>query len=122
MVPLPGYHPVSFPFYISKTMRSLNLIDFRAKQVHVLVETRDMPVDCFAYKKLCVTTTLDGRIKVLFVTSDIAMKNTIVEEVVLGRYFMRALSVAVTGYQTATATTSVDGLKTPLSTTAKTIN
>jgi hypothetical protein len=96
-VPLPGYHPVSFPFYISKTMRSLNLIDFKEKKVHILVETRDMPVDCFAYKKLCVTTTLDGRIKILFVTSDKEMKNTIVDEIVLGRFFMRALSVAVSG-------------------------
>lgn len=75
-------------------MRSLNLIDFREMKVHILVETRDMPIDCFAYKKMCVATTNDGRIKVLFVTSDHAMKNTVVEEIVLGRYFMKALTVA----------------------------
>lgn len=74
------------------------MIDFKEKKVHVLVETRDMPVDCFAYKKLCVTTTLDGRIKIMFVTSDKDMKNTIVDEIVLGRFFMKALSVAVSGY------------------------
>ena len=94
LVPLPGYHPVSFPFYISKTMRSLNLIDFKEMKVYLLVETRDMPIDCFAYKKMCVSSTNDGRIKVLFVTSDHAMKNTVVEEIVLGRYFMKALAVA----------------------------
>lgn len=98
LVPLPGYHPISFPFYISKTMRSLNLIDFKEKKVHVLAETRDMPVDCFAYKKLCVTTTMDGRIKVLFVTSDKDMKSTIVDEIVFGRFFMKALAVSVSGY------------------------
>ena len=97
LVPLPGYHPVSFPFYISKTMRSLNLIDFKERKAHVLVETRDMPVDCFAYKKLCVTTTVDGRIKVIFVTSDKDMKNTIVDEIVLGRFFMKGLAVSVSG-------------------------
>ncbi len=62
LVPLPGYHPTQFPFYISKTMRSLNLIDFREKKCYVLVETRDMPPDCFAYKKLCLFTLPDGRI------------------------------------------------------------
>jgi hypothetical protein len=90
-VPLPGYHPVHFPYYVSKTMRSLNLIDFKEKKVHILAETKDMPVDCFAYKKLCVTTTQDGRIKVLYVTSDRDMRNTIVDEIVFGRYMMKAL-------------------------------
>lgn len=56
-----------------------------------------MPVDCFAYKKMCVTTSMDGRLKILFVTSDVAMKNTIVEEVIFGRYFMKALQVAISG-------------------------
>ena len=91
LVPIPGYHPVHFPYYFSKTMRSLNLIDFREKRVHILAETKDMPVDCFAYKKLCVTTTADGRIKVLYVTSDREMRNTIVDEIVFGRYMMKAL-------------------------------
>ena len=31
MVPVPGYHPMTFPFYLSKTLRSINLIDFRRK-------------------------------------------------------------------------------------------
>ena len=57
-----------------------------------------MPVDCFAYKKLCVTTTQDGRIKVLYVTSDKDMRNTIVDEIVFGRYMMKALQVAISGY------------------------
>lgn len=72
-------------------MRSLNIIDFKEMRCHVLSETRDMPVDCFAYKKMCVTPSLDGRIKVIYVTSDIAMKNTIVDEIIFGRYFMKAL-------------------------------
>ena len=55
-----------------------------------------MLVDCFAYKKLCVTTSIEGRIRILFVTSDYAMENTIVDEITLGRYFMKALSVAAT--------------------------
>ena len=57
-----------------------------------------MLVDCFAYKKLCVTTSLDGRIKILFVTSDHAMENTIVDEITLGIYFMKALSVAANNF------------------------
>jgi hypothetical protein len=57
-----------------------------------------MLVDCFAYKKLCVTTSLDGRIRILFVTSDHAMENTIVDEITLGRYFMKALSVAANNF------------------------
>ena len=97
LVPLPGYHPTQFPFYLSKTMRSVNLLDFKQRKVHVLVETRDMPVDCFAYKKMCVTTTSDGRIKVIFVTSDKDIQNTIVDEIVLGRYFMKGLAVAMSG-------------------------
>ena len=97
LVPLPGYHPVSFPYFIAKTMRSLNLIDFREQKVHVLCETRDIPVDCYSYKKMCLTTSIDGRLKVIFVTSDANMQNTVVEEVVLGRYFMKALFSAVNG-------------------------
>jgi hypothetical protein len=84
-VPLPGYNPDLFPFYISKTMRSITLIDFKNLQAFTLVENKDMPVDCFAFKKMCLSTTNDGRIKILYVTSDKAMKNTVVEEIVLGR-------------------------------------
>ena len=40
---------------------------------------------------------MDGRLKLIYVTSDKDMANTVVEEVVLGRYFMKALSVATTG-------------------------
>lgn len=29
LIAMPQYHPVTFPFYLSKTMRSLNLIDFK---------------------------------------------------------------------------------------------
>ena len=106
LVPLPGYHPVSFPFFVSKTMRSINLIDFREMKVHILVETKDMPVDCFAYKKLCFGQTSDGRLKLIYVTSDKDMANTVVEEVVLGRYFMKALSVATTGLKTSNSSSS----------------
>ena len=37
LVPLPGYHPVAFPFYLAKTMRSVNLLDFKNQECHVLV-------------------------------------------------------------------------------------
>ena len=82
-------------------MRSLNLIDFREQKVHVLCETKDMPVDCYSYKKMCLTTSIDGRLKVIFVTSDASMQNTVCEEVVLGRFFMKALFSAVNGSQLA---------------------
>jgi predicted DNA repair protein MutK len=52
--------------------------------------------DCFAYKKMCFSQTSDGRLKLIYVTSDKDMVNTVVEEVVLGRYFMKALSVGGT--------------------------
>lgn len=29
MVPLPDYHPVLYPFYLSKSLRSIKLINFR---------------------------------------------------------------------------------------------
>jgi len=76
-------------------------------KVHILVETKDMPVDCFAYKKMCFGQTSDGRLKLIYVTSDKDMGNTIVEEVILGRYFMKALSVATTGLALATSNSSV---------------
>ena len=78
-------------------MRSINLIDFKERKVHVLLETQDMPVDCYAYKKMCLTTTADGRLKVIFVTSDQNMANTVCEEIVLARYFMKALHAASNG-------------------------
>jgi hypothetical protein len=90
LVPLPGYHPVWFPYYISKTMRSLNLIDFREHKCYVLVETKDMPADCFAYKKLCLFMQPGGALQVCYVTSD-KNQNTVVAEVVLWGVFMKAL-------------------------------
>ena len=96
MVPLPGYHPEAFPFFIAKTMRSLSLVDFKQKKVHTLKETLDMPVDCYGYRKMCLSTTGDGRLKVMFVTSDSLMQNTVVEEIILQRCFMKALSYAGT--------------------------
>ncbi len=105
LVPLPGYHPVTFPYFISKTMRSINLVDFREMKIHILVETTDMPVDCFGYKKMCFGQTADGRLKLIYITSDKDMLNMVVEEIVLGRYFMKALAVATSGRQT-TATSS----------------
>lgn len=78
-------------------MRSITLIDFKHNKAYTLVENKDMPVDCFAFKKMCLTAASDGRIKVLFVTSDKEMKNTIVEEIVLGRYFMKGLKLSITG-------------------------
>jgi hypothetical protein len=97
LIPLPGFHPVTFPYYLSKTMRSLNLIDFKTQQAFTVLETRDIPVDCFAYKKMAVTNSLDGRLKVIYVTSDCQMKNTIVEEVIIGRLFLKGLHVATNG-------------------------
>jgi len=94
---LPGYHPINFPYFLSKTMRSLNLIDFKEMKVHVLCETKDMPVDCYSYKKMCLTNSVDGRLKVIFITSDASMENTVCEEIILGRYFIRALSSAISG-------------------------
>ena len=57
-----------------------------------------MPVDCFAYRKMAITTAIDGRLKVVFVTSDIGVKNTVVEEVTFGRFFMRGLQVAAANF------------------------
>ena len=91
MVPIPGYHPLTFPFYLSKTLRSINLIDFRAKKVYTLLETQDMPTDCYGYKKMTLATTIDGRLKLIFVTAE--NMNTIVQEVSFARYFMKALKV-----------------------------
>ena len=72
-------------------MRSIGLLDFKSLQCVTILETRDIPVDCFAYKKIALTNTLDGRLKVIYVTSDVQMKNTIVEEVTIGRLFLKGL-------------------------------
>ena len=39
LVPMPGYHPLKFPFYLSKTLRSISIIDFMKKKVYTLLET-----------------------------------------------------------------------------------
>jgi hypothetical protein len=39
LVPLPGYNPENFPFYLSKSLRSIKLINFKTKKVHTLLET-----------------------------------------------------------------------------------
>ena len=91
MVPIPGYHPLTFPFYLSKTLRSISIIDFRAKKVYTLLETQDMPTDCYGYKKMTLATTTDGRLKLIFVTAE--NQNTVVQEVSFARYFMKALKV-----------------------------
>ena len=70
LVPLPGYHPVTFPYFFAKTLRSISLLDFNTRQVHTLLETKDMPTDCYGYKKLCLSTTPDGRLKLIYVTSE----------------------------------------------------
>ena len=57
LVPMPDYHPVTYPFYISKSLRSIKLIDFRQMKVFTLVETADMPTDCYGYKKLTLAKT-----------------------------------------------------------------
>ena len=36
----------------------------------IINELKDIPVDCFAYKKMTVTRTSDSRTKICFVTSD----------------------------------------------------
>lgn len=90
-MPLPGYHPKDFPYYVAKTMRSLNLLDFRLNQVWIINELKDIPVDCFAYKKMTVTRTSDSRTKICFVTSDQTAQNTVVDEVILGANFTEAL-------------------------------
>jgi len=76
LVPMPDYHPVYFPFYISKSLRSIKLINFRQMKVFTLVETTDMPPDCYGYKKLTLAKTQDGRLKIVFVTNE--NQNTIV--------------------------------------------
>ena len=70
LVPMPEYHPVYYPFYISKSLRSIKLINFKDMQVFTLVETPDMPTDCYGYKKLTLAKTHDGKIKIVYVTSE----------------------------------------------------
>ena len=67
---MPDYHPVVFPFYLSKSLRSIKLINFRTMKVHTLLETADMPTDCYGYKKLTLAKTQDGRLKIVFVTNE----------------------------------------------------
>jgi hypothetical protein len=38
LVPLPGYHPLLFPYFLVKTLRSISLINFNTKKVHTLLE------------------------------------------------------------------------------------
>lgn len=76
LVPMPDYHPVCYPFYISKSLRSIKLINFRQMKVYTLLETADMPTDCYGYKKLTLAKTQDGRLKIVFVTNE--NQNTVV--------------------------------------------
>lgn len=79
LVPMPDYHPIFYPFYISKSLRSVKLINFKNRKIYTLVETQDMPPDCYGYKKLSLAKTQDGRLKIVFVSSE--GENTIVQEV-----------------------------------------
>ena len=95
LVPLPGYHPMNFPYYFAKTLRSISLIDFRAMSVSTLLQTQDMPSDCYGYKKMCLTSSRDGRLSLVFVTaSPDGSGNTVVEETTFARFFIKALRVA----------------------------
>ena len=91
LVPMPDYHPVYYPFYISKSLRSIKLINFRDMRVFTLVETPDMPTDCYGYKKLTLAKTHDGRLKVVYVTNE--NQNTIVQEVQFAMNFKKALEL-----------------------------
>jgi len=51
-----------------------------------------MPPDCYSYKKMIVTNTPDGKVKVIYVTSE--GQNTCVEEIILAKYFVRSLQVS----------------------------
>ena len=88
---MPDYHPVVFPFYLSKSLRSIKLINFRTMKVHTLLETADMPTDCYGYKKLTLAKTQDGRLKIVFVTNE--NQNTVVQEVQFARNFKKALDL-----------------------------
>lgn len=70
LVPMPDYHPLLFPFYISKSLRSIKLINFKTMKVFTLLETADMPTDCYGYKKMTLAKTSDGRLKIIFVTNE----------------------------------------------------
>ena len=88
---MPDYHPIVFPFYLSKSLRSIKLINFRTMKVHTLLETADMPTDCYGYKKLTLAKTHDGRLKVVYVTNE--HQNTIVQEVQFATNFRKALEL-----------------------------
>jgi len=51
-----------------------------------------MPTDCYGYKKLSMTTTVDGRLKIIYVTSE--NQNTVVEELSFAKYFLIALKAS----------------------------
>jgi len=79
LVPMPDYHPELFPFYMSKSLRSIKLINFKEMRIYTIMETADMPTDCYGYKKLTLAKTADGRLKIVFVTNE--NQNTVVQEV-----------------------------------------
>lgn len=56
------------------------------------MELVDMPADCYSYKKMTLATTLDGRLKIIYVTNE--CQNTVVEEVIFARYFLNALRIS----------------------------
>ena len=70
LVPFPGYNPDTFPFYLSKSLRSLKIINFKTLKIHTLIETQDMPENCYGYKKLSLAKTIDDRLKIIFVTNE----------------------------------------------------
>ena len=95
LVPVPGYHPINFPYYFAKTLRSISLIDFRTMTVSTLLQTQDMPSDCYGYKKMTLTSARDGRLSLIFVTASAdGQENTVVEEITFARFFIKALRVA----------------------------
>ena len=89
---MPDYHPVFYPFYLSKSLRSIKIINFKNRKIYTLVETQDMPPDCYGYKKLSLAKTQDGRLKIVFVSSE--GENTVVQEVQFARHFRTALELA----------------------------
>jgi hypothetical protein len=54
-----------------------------------------MPPDCYGYKKMALTSSRDGRLSLVYVTSEgpLDHENTVVEEVTFARYFIKALRV-----------------------------
>ena len=60
-------------------------------KVYTLLETADMPTDCYGYKKLTLAKTQDGRLKIVYVTNE--NMNTVVQEVQFARNFKKALEL-----------------------------